>query len=144
MTRTKALAKLYKAIVGSDTRKNTIADILIDLANNWSGGSGGGGGGEVSDFSTATLTFDNDGVPSGRIVVSIAEDDEGVSSSSPFVYTSGTYEVVLYKGNAYGSVYADTGEVTYSGDVTYDPDNGEAIITGDCTITISADGGGVV
>lgn len=36
MTTTKALAKLYKAIVGSDGR-NSAAKILSDLADNWSG-----------------------------------------------------------------------------------------------------------
>lgn len=35
MTTTKALAKLYKAIVGSDGR-NSAAKILSDLADNWS------------------------------------------------------------------------------------------------------------
>ena len=35
MTTTKALAKLYKAIVGSDGR-NSVAKILSDLADNWS------------------------------------------------------------------------------------------------------------
>lgn len=34
MTTTKALAKLYKAIVGSDGR-NSAAKILSDLADNW-------------------------------------------------------------------------------------------------------------
>lgn len=36
MTTTKALAKLYKAIVGSEGR-NSAAKILSDLADNWSG-----------------------------------------------------------------------------------------------------------
>ena len=35
MTTTKALAKLYRAIVGSDGR-NSAAKILSDLADNWS------------------------------------------------------------------------------------------------------------
>lgn len=35
MTTTKALAKLYKAIVGSEGRNST-AKILSDLADNWS------------------------------------------------------------------------------------------------------------
>ena len=35
MTTTKALAKLYKTIVGSDGR-NSAAKILSDLADNWS------------------------------------------------------------------------------------------------------------
>ena len=35
MTTTKALAKLYKAIVGSEGR-NSAAKILSDLADNWS------------------------------------------------------------------------------------------------------------
>ena len=39
MTTTKALAKLYKAIVGSDGR-NSAAKILSDLADNWSSSVG--------------------------------------------------------------------------------------------------------
>jgi len=34
MTTTKALAKLYKAVVGSDGR-NSAAKIISDLADNW-------------------------------------------------------------------------------------------------------------
>ena len=40
MTTTKALAKLYKAIVGSDGR-NSAAKILSDLADNWSATAAG-------------------------------------------------------------------------------------------------------
>jgi hypothetical protein len=39
MTTTKALAKLYKAIVGSDGR-NSAAKIISDLADNWSTATG--------------------------------------------------------------------------------------------------------
>ena len=38
MTTTKALAKLYKAIVGSEGR-NSAAKILSDLADNWATGT---------------------------------------------------------------------------------------------------------
>ena len=41
MTTTKALAKLYKEIVGSEGR-NSAAKILSDLADNWSATAAGG------------------------------------------------------------------------------------------------------
>lgn len=40
MTTTKALAKLYKAVVGEEGR-NSAAKILSDLADNWSATSAG-------------------------------------------------------------------------------------------------------
>ena len=40
MTTTKALAKLYKAVVGSEGR-NSAAKILSDLADNWSATAAG-------------------------------------------------------------------------------------------------------
>lgn len=44
VTRTQALKKLYKAVVGSDTSKNDPAKIISELADNWPGGGGGGSG----------------------------------------------------------------------------------------------------
>ena len=41
MTTTKALAKLYKAVVGEEGR-NSAAKILSDLADNWSATAAGG------------------------------------------------------------------------------------------------------
>ena len=35
MTTTKALAKLFKKIVGSETKKNSTTKIVNDLADNW-------------------------------------------------------------------------------------------------------------
>lgn len=41
MTTTKALAKLYRAVVGEEGR-NSAAKILSDLADNWSATAAGG------------------------------------------------------------------------------------------------------
>ena len=35
MTTTKALAKLFKKIVGKETKKNSTTKIVADLADNW-------------------------------------------------------------------------------------------------------------
>lgn len=65
MTTTKALAKLYKAVTGSEGR-NSAAKILSDLADNWSST----GAGAVPSLSwpsasgTYVLTVDASGVTS--------------------------------------------------------------------------------
>lgn len=38
---TQALKKLYKSVVGSETKKNEPSKIISELADNWNGGGGG-------------------------------------------------------------------------------------------------------
>lgn len=100
----------------------------------------GGGGGGSSDFTTAKLTLDDyANIP---LAVSMCADNFGlgIDTISPLISQSGTYDVVLYKGNALalnlGSMVGAETTVTVSGNATNMGD-GAILITGDCTITIS-------
>lgn len=63
MTTTKALAKLYKAITGSEGR-NSAAKILSDLADNWSATSGGSIPAAPSTSGNYKLTVNSSGIAS--------------------------------------------------------------------------------
>lgn len=104
--------------------------------------SGGGGGGD-SDFSTATVTLICNAT--NEVVCGLATANEAMppfvpqaETTSLFTLVNGdefTYTAVLYKGNC---LFQTLNDATLSGtgnvqDIT--PIS--AIITGDCTITIS-------
>ena len=63
MTTTKALAKLYKAVVGSEGR-NSAAKILSDLADNWSATAAGSVPAKPSASGNYVLTVNASGVAS--------------------------------------------------------------------------------
>lgn len=96
--------------------------------------SGGGGGGDSgsSDFSTAEVTVivnDNTAI----LYMAHVYDDTEVEVA---IFESGTYNVVLYKGCALGSVIASgPSQITVSGDI--EVDSADVFITGNGTITIS-------
>jgi len=88
------------------------------------------GGGE-SGYSTAKLTYEADGqVPVPPIYISRIWDN-AITSIIPVI---GTYDVVLYNGVAYGILDSDD-HVHVDGAIEYD--DGDLVITGDCTIIIS-------
>lgn len=109
-----------------------------------------GGGGGSSDFSTALVTISYTGTKldnfsSLRFILCNAIDTGefagtiGSIAIDSFGGLTQTATVILYKGKAsayreYTSLDYDT---TLTGDIEYDADNGDYIITGDCTITIS-------
>lgn len=127
-TTTEALQKVYEALTNDTTHHINVTEIIDDLATNWD--SGGGGGGE-SDFSTAKLTYS--GVEQIYISRIYAKGDN--ISVTPIIADSGTYDVVLYNGVAYGDLDRVLGNVSVDGAIEYD--DRSVIITGDCTITIS-------
>lgn len=109
-------------------------------------GEGGGGGGGSSDFSTAqvTVTYNTSyTVYRGEFIY---VTDYGMFSTNTVetesTSTTGTYNVVLYKGVAY--MFFDNGEpdyepytnLTLTGDLEAD-EYGYITVTGDGTITIS-------
>lgn len=100
--------------------------------------SGGGGGGGSSDFSTAQVTVvNNTEEPINGIYVSVFDTPfPAVVPMNMLSLGSRTYNVPLYKGTCYWSIdsYAN---VSVSGDIEWDSENRAALITGDCTITIS-------
>jgi len=63
MTTTKALAKLYKTIVGSEGR-NSAAKILSDLADNWSATAAGAIPAPPSASGNYKLTVNASGIAS--------------------------------------------------------------------------------
>lgn len=88
------------------------------------------GGGGSSDFSTAEVTLTNE-TPFGLTLAHI----DNTTGISPHMAQSGEYEVVLYKGKAEGVFMSPSGNLSVTGNITYN--DGELVITGDCTITIS-------
>lgn len=105
---------------------------------NVSGGGGGGG----SDFSTAQVTIvDNIGDGINLELPVLYEEGEAGEGAPAYVsaismsYTSGVYNVVLYKGNLLLILSQEQG-VTTSGSITK-LQSSAYLISGDCTITIS-------
>lgn len=91
-------------------------------------------GGGSSDFSTAKLTVTGSSTFGIPISISRVSSYEGTEATAPAISENGIYDVILYKGVAFGAF--DTEEsVSITGSGEYD--DGDLIITGDCTITIS-------
>lgn len=95
------------------------------------------GGGGSSDFSTAevTITQGDANSDAGSISVIRVQGDDiyeiALSGESPGVFT-----IVLYKGHYY--ISADSYTVkSVSGNVTFDAENEEIDITGDCTLVLN-------
>ena len=92
------------------------------------------GGGGSSDFSTATMTVS--GFPtglSGGIGLSLIWiDDEYLSPADRVNFQNGDYEVVMYKGEGFVLVNAESGW-TISGNAS--ADGIEILYTGDFTIS---------
>ena len=112
-------------------------DILLNdgkivLAPEGSGGSG--------DFSTATLTYSNNGNPAAFDLKAPIIADLGGTEALAFAegFTAGstlqTVTVGLYKGLAY--VYIGNELDSMTGDIEEDED-GYYFITGDCTIVVA-------
>ena len=96
-------------------------------------------GGGSSDFRTAQVTFVNntsDPISSIYVCVYDAPFSAAVAGN---VFSTGSvdYNVPLYKGVCYWAVTDSSVNVSVSGDVEWDSENGGLLITGDCTITIS-------
>lgn len=112
-------------------------DIL--LASKLSDGGGSGGGGE-SDFSTANVTYPN-GMPKA-LPLAMLIDDEIQPVSSNTDAPAGTYTFVLYKGNVFlhdfdADYLNQDGVISTSGNITYDSEGSQYVITGDFTVTVA-------
>ena len=107
-----------------------------------------GGGGGSSDFSTAQVTIINNtaGDIFNVFIPSICEENELGEGSPALLYNKlsmdipqgeSIYEVPMYKGFTLcvNLLFTDDATVTTSGNIVYE--DGEASITGDCTITIN-------
>lgn len=92
----------------------------------------GESGGGSSDFSTATVTFDNQ-AGAQFMLPFIIRLPFGESSAATLEAPSGVLQAILYKGNAMGLILGGT--VTVTGSATYSAP--VLTVTGDCTITIS-------
>lgn len=127
--RAKVLETLGVEFTDEDTRnfERYRLKALEGLKNG--GGSGGGGS---SDFSTATVTLINE----TKLGLTLAHIDN-TTGIEPEMGQSGEYEVVLYKGKAVGLFTSPNRNLSVTGDISYDDDDGTIFITGDGTITIS-------
>lgn len=107
--------------------------------------SGGGGGGGGGDFSTAKVTFinsDNTKMYTVNKLAMIQESYMEVGSVS--VQSSETADLVLYKGSTYVSEFEDIDYDTppvVTGNISFNADAGEFVITGDGSITLKGTGG---
>ena len=94
------------------------------------------GGGGSSDFDTAEMTIvteSTEQINAPFIAHAPMEPSFDYINAFSQVVPSGTYDVVLYKGNA---VIQILNNATVSGDIE-DLSGGMYLVTGDCTITIS-------
>ena len=136
VTRTQALKKLYKAVVGEDTTKNDPTKIISELADNWSGGGGS------SDFSTATVTVTANGEFRLPNAVIIDSGDEMLPTDGG-TFETGTYTLVLYKGGSESSIAGTEGfhitnaEGTGGVSVSTSPIGYSVVITDDGTLSVT-------
>lgn len=102
------------------------------------------GGGGSSDFSTANLTLINNSRESLSITIPTCFESTDAPFGFPFITSftnevasneTATFKVALYKATAL--LTGMIGNITTSGNVTYNEEYGIYIVTGDCTITIS-------
>ena len=115
---------------------------LFDIAVARKLSSGGGGGGGSSDFSTAEVTVT---VPNEvTLIIPWALDEGDVHTLSNIIadVDSETINIVMYKGRADAFVWGEYGSIVVTGDIL--EIDGEFIITGNGTITVSNSGGGDV
>lgn len=96
----------------------------------------GGGGGDYS-AAQVTVTISNENVEWINLAFTENNGDYGEISAGA-IANSGTYSVILYKGQAFGWIQSSVPpfmlNVSTTGDIEYDDD---IIVTGDGTITIS-------
>ena len=95
------------------------------------------GGGGSSDFSTAEVTYPN-GMPR-QLPLAIILDDEIQVVPSGSSAPAGTYTFVLYKGKVFlhdfDADYLNQDGYSTSGNITYDSEGTQYVITGDFTVT---------
>ena len=135
----KLLVDIHYAITGKECdNKNNHAKIISELADNWPEGGGGGG-----DFETASVTFVCTNPSWGyNASVPICDDDIPAFSVSDIIVTDPvTVKVPMYKGEArfpLMAVVGTTGVPTASGGVAVSIEEFSFIVTGDGTITATA------
>ena len=103
-------------------------------------------GGGSSDFTVAKISVTNQHSDAIQLNIANADDDENTSSDQINISGGSTVDninVILYKGNAYGTLFDSNGQlieedVTVSGDVEFD--EGDVTVTGDGTITYNPGG----
>ena len=101
----------------------------VNLVDGQELGSGGG------DFSTAEVTINNE--MSFNYNIPYLTEYEGVEYIQCYDSRSGTFNVVLYKGNALLS-FVEEVSVVYTGNVTELSAGFVYLITGDATITVTS------
>ena len=101
----------------------------VNLVDGQELGSGGG------DFSTAEVTINNE--KSLNYNLPYLTEHEGVEYIQCYDSRSGTFNVVLYKGNAVLS-FVEEVSVLYTGNVTELSAGFVYLITGDATITVTS------
>lgn len=114
-----------------NTPHNTNRAVLSSMLNQLTEGDGGS-----SDFSTAQMTIINTVEDSLVNLTGVRVDTQTneLFSDDELGYGTTTVIVVLYKGNAKGSIGAE--EITSTtGDIVLD-ENAEYVISGDCTVTV--------
>lgn len=139
-TTTEALQKVYEALTQDNKHHINVTDIIEDLAANWSGGGGG-------SLKTANVTFvmpPYTGEHVSRIAYPTIEN--GALTLASLSLESDTSETItvaindvgflltaLYLSTAACGIDSAQGSVTVTENEAHDKD---ALITGDCTITL--------
>lgn len=100
-------------------------------------GEEAGGGGGSSDLSTANMQIVNPGGHPINLRGAIVFRNRATSGGYPEYNESAVVPIILYKGIAVLIIeIISTGNISISGAITSN-DDGNYVITGDCTITIS-------
>lgn len=122
------------------TPHNSNVNVVKGMLNGLDDGSGSGSSDEGSnDFTIAVMTIINETTDYVTLYGGFAIDGEGGDPNIMYPEivaepeTTVDYNAVLYKGSAAIEIL-DNVDVTTEGDVEYD--NGVAIVTGDCSMTI--------
>ena len=126
-----ALKKIYKTLGGTDdvAGLSTVYQVLEKITEVAEGGGGS------SDFSTAEVTINNERTYNYNLPY--LTEYGGIEYIQTYNSTSGTFNVVLYKGNAVLS-FVDEVSLVYTGNVTELAAGFVYLITGDATITVTS------
>ena len=95
----------------------------------------GSGGGGSSDFSVAKVTIHNHNEDVfGFAIPVISEDTQIISVLMSMFMDGSTFDIALYKDACVAALLGDVDNVTVSGSIDYDEEDGVFIITGDGSI----------
>lgn len=164
MTIVEALKELTEKLGGTDADSRTIVEALKGIYAAYGGESDVSGVDTISgmieqitsvaeaggsgDLSTATVTFVYPAIAATDILAGVFENDNSLSYPTtnqpiqiggPIVVSPTVKTMILYKGHAELAIDYDPDFMTATGGAVWVADNEAFDVTGDCTITLTAE-----